>query len=184
MSIMPRKIDSSISDYIYNIDLSYDLAKVFEEVKDTPTTPYFPENPYIDSWFKNTKNWLHGRIENIGPEVQNIVDQIKELTESKDVVPKLVRQLAGTPLPLHTDLRKVDGTTDRYNLCAVNIQLTTKVAPVEFEEIGVLEPYRCALLNVTKRHGVPMITEERIFIKNSIYDIPYDVALSNYLKNK
>ena len=184
MSIMPRKIDSSISDYIYNIDLSYDLAKVFEEVKDTPMAEYRPQKPYKDSWFKNTKTWLHGRIENIGPEVQNIVDQIKELTESKDVVPKLVRQLAGSALPLHTDLRKVDGTTDRYNLCAVNIQLTTEVAPGEFEEIGVVEPYRCALLNVIKRHGVPMVTEERIFIKNSIYDIPYDVALSNYLKNK
>tara|TARA_B100000809_G_C15015426_1_gene486485 strand:- start:546 stop:1082 length:537 start_codon:yes stop_codon:yes gene_type:complete len=170
-----KKIDSSVSDYIYNIDLSYDRVKLFEEIKDTSVAPFTSTNqPQVDWWFV-------GRIENIGPEVKNIIDQIAELTESKNIIPKLIIQEKDSTLPLHTDVKK---DHHRYNLCAVNIQLTTEVAPVEFEKIGILEPYHCALLNNLKEHGVPMISERRIFMKNSIYDIPYDVALSNYLKNK
>ena len=49
--------------------------------------------------------------------------------------------------------------------------------PFVFEDIGNVD-YKCALLNITKKHEVPSHSAERLLLKFSIFDITYEQALA------
>ena len=197
-------------NYIYDFDLSYNQKALFEEVKNTKTSPYVEDNPNKDSWFCAPSTWFMGEIKNLDtPEMKSIINQLNKLTNAKDIRPVFVFQEKGTSVPSHLDVRKGYGEVhnEDINKCSVNIQLKEKVGPVSFgwvdaddltvkslyvdedgnsryEHDGPIHTYYCALLNTQKMHGVPAFDEDRVFIKFNIYDISYEDALNNYLKNK
>jgi len=206
MKKMSKNLKNKLKrNYIYDFDLSYDREALFEEVKNTKISPFFSNNPNKDSWFCAPSTLLRGEIKNLDtPEMKSIINQLDKLTNAKDIRPVFVFQEKGTSVPSHLDLIK--GKV--INKCSVNIQLKEKVGPVDFgwvdaddptvkslyidedgnpryEHDGPIHTYYCALLNTKKMHGVPAFDEEdRVFVKFNIYDVSYEDALNNYLKNK
>jgi len=172
------------SNYIYDIKISYNHTKLLSEVKDIPLTPYWPDNPNKDSWFKGPKTWLYGEIETITPELSNVVTSLCKLFDCKDIRPHLHKQLKGSSVPFHTDKisKKLrDQFNDTQPQCAVNLQLGTEVGTVEFENISNVGSYKCALLNIMEKHSVPAFHEDRFFIKFKIMDCSFEDARDRYI---
>jgi len=170
-------------DYIYDIAISYNETKLLNEVKDIPLNPYWPDNPNKDSWFKGPETWLYGDIDVITPELSNIISSLCKLFDCKDIRPHLHKQLKNSFVPFHTDKisKKLrDQFNDNQPQCAVNLQLGEQVGPVEFEDIGDVGSYRCALLNIMEKHSVPTFHEDRFFIKFKIIDCSYKDARDRY----
>ena len=65
--------------------------------------------------------------------------------------------------------------SDINTKCCINIILSKDSAPIVFEDIGEVT-YKCALLNITKRHMVPAFHLERLLLKFSIFDKTYEEA--------
>lgn len=172
-------------NYIYDITISYNHTKLLNEIKDISLSPYWPDNPRKDSWFKGPKTWLYGTIDTITPEVGNIISSLCKLFDCKDIRPHLHKQLKGSSVPLHADniskkLRKP--FNEPQHQCAVNIQLGNEIGPIEFENIGSVGSYKCALLNTMKKHSVPAFHKDRFFIKFRIMDCTYKNARDRYIK--
>ena len=169
------------SDFIYDIELSYDKAKLLDEMNNVDLAPFNDEGPHGNiqskippkSWFCNPPTWLQGHVINECPEVSKVQSQICELLECKDIRPRYYKLEKDTELPMHPD---------RGTLCAINIILSDNYGPLIFGELGPVH-YSCALLNLEKRHAVPAFPEERILLKFSIFDVLYKDALSNYRIN-
>jgi hypothetical protein len=177
------------SNFIYDLDLSYDNNELQEELVGLDLEPYFKDNPNTDSWFAGPESWLYADVpDKPNTEIDSIRKQLKELLGTSDVVFAVMRQKANTSVPAHTDklpqriLDMYPGTKPIQ--CAVNIQLNDPIGPIEFPKWGKLETYKCALLNIMEEHGVPAFQSDRHFIKFKILDVSYKEALNNYLKNK
>jgi len=177
------------SDYLYELDLQYNVSRLQEEVDELDLEPYFKDNPNTDSWFAGPETWLYADIQNkANTEVDSICEQLKELLGTNDVVFAVMRQKANTKVPVHNDKlpkKILDMYPDTKPIqCAVNIQLNDNIGPINFPSLGSLETYKCALLNILQDHGVPAFETDRYFVKFKILDISYKDAISNYLKNK
>jgi hypothetical protein len=169
-----------LENYLYELSLSYNIKKLFNEVRYTEITPYFQNNPNKDSWFCGPNTWLHGNIKNLNsPELRSLITQLEESIKTKNMKPTLIFQKKGSSVPSHIDA--VSKAKPNPNLCSVNLQLTEKVSPIKFNKKDFVT-YHCALINTKKKHGVPKIAEDRFFIKFKIFDLTYKEALSNYLK--
>ena len=161
------------SDYIYDINLTYDKDKLISEMESVNFHPFNdlgPEQQGVSKipeghWFHNPPTWLLGHvIDTIAPEVNKVKDQLRELFGSQDIRPRYYKQEANTAVPMHADT----GT-----LSAVNIVLTEDSGPIEFEDIGLVN-YDCALIDTQKRHGVPAHSKERVLLKFSMFDITFN----------
>jgi len=174
------------SDYLYELDLQYNVSRLQEEVDELDLEPYFKDNPNTDSWFAGPETWLYADIQNkANTEVDSICEQLKELLGTNDVVFAVMRQKANTKVPVHNDKlpkKILDMYPDTKPIqCAVNIQLNDNIGPINFPSLGSLETYKCALLNILQDHGVPAFETDRYFVKFKILDISYKEALENYL---
>lgn len=175
------------SDYLYELELTYDKKKLQEEIADLNLEPYFADNPNKDSWFAGPKSWLTAEIpENSNTEIDKVGKQLSELLETKSFDMIVLFQKANTSVPVHTDKvsKKLLALSDSEAIqCGVNIQLNDDAGPVNFPDFGLIT-YECALLNIMEKHGVPEHPIDRLFIKFRILDISYKEACENYLKNK
>jgi len=174
------------SDYLYDLELTYDKKKLQEEISNLNLEPYFADNPNKDSWFAGPESWLYADIQNTSnTEVDSICKQLKESLGTNDVVFAVMHQQANTEVPVHNDnlpKRILDMYPDTKPIqCAVNVQLNDNIGPINFPSLGSLETYKCALLNILEDHGVPAFETDRYFVKFKILDISYKEALENYL---
>ena len=152
------------SDYYERLDIDYDSAKLIEESIMVHYSP-FQTGKKTDSWFDNQKTWYMGRVNDsrMYLEVHRLKKMIATLTGSDNVKPRYYVQAKGSSVPFHTDMKTE---------CSINIILSNRAGPICFEDIGEVV-YRCALLNTTKRHGVPKFKTERLLLKFSIFDKTY-----------
>jgi hypothetical protein len=189
------------TDFIYNINLSYDKDRLLDDMARVTFHPFNDRGPDQRGksnipkghWFDNPSTWLQGhvpvhvtpvpgrttmpaiinQIKGHFPEVSQLQTQISELLKCKDVRARYYRQEKNTSVPMHKDM---------HTLCAVNILLSDNNGPIEFEGLGEIH-YDCAMLNLQKGHAVPPFPEERLLLKFSIFDLPYKDAITNYLIN-
>lgn len=124
------------------------------------------------TWFDHAPNWLQGRVRDERcQEVFRVMDDIQKIAGCTDIRPRFYKQEANTEVPMHVDLN---------TKCSVNIILSDNSGPVVFEDHGEIM-YKCAILDTTKRHGVPSYPEERILLKYSIFDQEYEYVCRNVL---
>ena len=182
-----------ITDYLYNINLSYDKTKLLEEMNNITFNPFNDLGPQQRGnweaagqrmmqriskipkghWFDNPPTWLQGHVVDTYPEINKVQTQISNLLKCKDIRPRYYKQQINTPVPMHQD---------KGTLCAINILLSDTYGPIEFEDLGEIY-YDCAILNLQKKHAVPAFSKERVLLKYSIFDVPYREALANYRLN-
>ena len=153
------------SDYYERLDIDYDSAKLIEESIMVHYSP-FQTGKKTDSWFDNQETWYMGRVNDsrMYLEVHRLKKMIETLTGSDNVKPRYYVQAKSSSVPFHSDMKTE---------CSINIVLSNRAGPILFEEIGEVV-YRCALLNTTKRHGVPKFKTERLLLKYSIFDKTYE----------
>ena len=170
------------SDYIYDINLTYDKDKLISEMEYVNFHPFNdlgPEQQGVSKipeghWFHNPPTWLLGHVRvdlEEQSEISKLKVQLRELFNSHDIRPRFYKQEANTAVPMHADT----GT-----LSAVNIVLTEDSGPIEFEDIGLVN-YDCALIDTQKRHGVPAHSKERVLLKFSMFDITFNECKENII---
>ena len=169
------------SDYLYDLELTYNKKKLQEEIEDLDLEPYFKDNPNKDSWFAGPESWLTADIpENPNTEIDKVRKQLSELLGTKSLDMIVLFQRANTSVPVHTDkvskkLLNLSGSEAIQ--CGVNIQLNDTIGPVNFPNFGLIT-YECALLNIMEEHGVPEFPTDRLIIKFRILDVSYKEALN------
>jgi hypothetical protein len=180
------------SDYLYELDLQYDINKLQQEVDVLDLEPYFKELKEAGhtGWFAGPETWLMAGVPyQSGTEVDIICKQLRDLLGTNEIEVLTFTQEANTSVPAHSDslpdsILNIGSTTKVKPIkCAVNIQLSYPVGPINFSEYGLIT-YNCALLNIIKEHGVPVFPTERKFIKFKILDISYKQALLHYRQYK
>jgi len=166
--------------YFKHLTFKYDENKLKKEFKQYQLNPFrisekelsqdhshFNDDYNPNSWFNVTDTWLYHRIRNFNnaPEINRIY---QDLTLKLGFIStSIFKQLSGSEVPFHSDYGKVR--------CAVNIILSSNSAPIVFEDIGEVS-YKCALINITKRHKVPSFSKERLLLKFNIFDVEYKDA--------
>ena len=152
-----------------NIDINYDVLRLESEMIN-----YRPLEIKTfqaqSTWFEYAPTWKYGRCDGYNNQSKRYVKKLEEyFTEMFDafIVPNFIKQDANTEVPMHSD----SGT-----ICSVNIMLEDDCAPITFEDIGDVY-YKCAFVNVGKRHMVKAWPEERILLKYSIKDRSYEDCL-------
>lgn len=143
--------------YVTHLNLRYDKEELREEVSELDFKPFSPKECY----FRNT--WLKARLRENIVMYPHIEDLHNQLPGSVIVA---YRQLANTSVHMH-----VDPATE----CSVNIVLSDDYAPVVFKDYGEIR-YDCALFNTSLDHAVPAYHKERLLLKFSYLDTPYDVV--------
>jgi len=166
--------------YFKHLTFEYDENKLKKEFKQYQLKPfsitktelnqdhsYFNDDYNPDSWFNSTSTWLNHRIRNFddAPEIHRIYQDLT--LKLGHISTSIFKQLSGTEVPFHCDYAKVR--------CAVNIILSLESAPIVFEDYGEVY-YKCALINITKRHKVPPFNKERLLLKFNIFDTGYKDA--------
>lgn len=153
------------NDYYERLNIDYDENSLIQESLMVHYGP-FQTGKKTDSWFDNQNTWYVGRINDsrMYPEIHRLKGMIETLIESEDVRPRYYVQAKDSSVPFHSDMNTE---------CAINIVLSNRAGPIIFEDIGEVV-YRCALLNTTKRHGVPKFKTERLLLKFSIFDKTYE----------
>ena len=167
------------TDYLYNINLSYDKIKLLAEMNNIIFNPFNDLGPKQKGtskipegvWFDNPPTWLQGHVIEEYPEISRVQTQICNLLECKDIRPRYYKQEKNTEVPMHSD---------RGTLCAINIILSDNHGPIVFKDLGEIY-YECAILNLKKEHAVPAFPEERVLLKFSIFDLPYKDAIDNLI---
>jgi hypothetical protein len=169
---------------VTEIDLKYNKTQILKEIENCIFHPFNDLGPdqngitkmSKESWFYNPSTWLQSHIKKAdlkpNSEIKKIYVQLQTLLKTKDIRARVYKQLANTEVPMHNDI----GTS-----ACVNIILSEDYAPITFEECGDIK-YKCAILDIQKKHKVKSYPKERILLKFSIFDIDYKTALSNYMK--
>jgi len=147
------------NDEIFTFDLALNEDELFEDWKATHQSLAMPfkEGPMINPW----EFWLVSR------NVDN--DFVREMQEKIELPfsPRFIFHKKYTILPMHKDL----GTQ-----CGINILINCKTpAPIEFAS-GNTYYYKTALLNTQKEHGVRNSSEDRLILKLSFKDTPYEIV--------
>ena len=153
------------SDYYERLNIDYDSDKLIQE---SIMVHYdiFRTGKKTDTWFDNQETWHIGKVNDsrMYLEVHRLKKMIETLIDSDNVKPRYYVQKKNSSVPFHRDMNTE---------CAINIVLSNRAGPILFEDIGEVV-YRCALLNTTKRHGVPEFKTERLLLKYSIFDRTYE----------
>ena len=138
----------------YDLDLPY-LLTLAENIKQDA-------NPYKDPRYeKALETWKI--LKYTDPYIEKIMKDF-----NIEGSPRFYWQEANSVLPMHTD----NGTT-----CSINFVLTEDPAPITIEDKEYY--YKQALLDTTRRHGVTTQGSERILLKISIFDTPYETVAEN-----
>jgi len=159
--------------YYKELNFEYNVDKLLEEEKSVEYQPFETGGRSNENtFFEYAPTWLQGKIIDFSnfEEIGRLTDLIKYRFKSNDVRPRFYKQQANTSVPMHRDMN---------TKCSINIILSDKYSPVVFEEGGGIN-YKCALLNLRKRHSVPAFEEERLLIKFSIFDVSYEDAFQRW----
>lgn len=134
----------------YTLDKEY-LLKLADSLKKE-------SSPYIDPRYDNKplETWRILKISD------TYVDTIMQEFGVKGKA-RFYWQEANSVLPMHTD----NGTT-----CSINFVLSDNPAPVTIEDKDYY--YEQAVLDTTRMHGVTTLSSERILLKISVFDTPYE----------
>ena len=161
------------NNYYTNLNIDYSSHMLRDESFLVHYSP-FKSGGTSGSWFDNAPTWLQGRVRDtrMYTEIHRLSNLFKKVIECKIIKPRFYKQEAGTSVPFHSDLN---------TKCCINIILSSKAAPIVFEDIGEVT-YKCALLNITKRHMVPEFNTERLLLKFSIFDKSYEEARERFIK--
>ena len=153
--------------YYKELDIKYDKEALIEDSKVTEFAA-FKSGFNNGSWFDEAPTWQQGHVYLAKcKETWRLVDYFKMKLLTNDIRPRFYKQSANSAVPLHADIN---------TKCCVNIILSDNNGPIVFEDIGKVD-YKCALLNITKKHEVPAHINERLLLKFSIFDITYEQAL-------
>ena len=154
-----------MEDYYIILNLNYSSQMLIDESFRVRYKP-FEIDKKSNSWFDYAPTWMQGRIidTKLYSEIHRLTNVIKEKSGARDVRPRFYRQEKNTHVPMHADVN---------TKCCINVILSEKAAPIVFEDIGEVN-YKCALLNITKRHMVPKFKDERLLLKFSIFDKTYE----------
>ena len=79
----------------------------------------------------------------------------------------IFKQLPNSEVPFHSDYAKVR--------CAINFVLSENAEPIVFKDHKSIN-YKCALIDITKKHRVPASKTERLLLKFNIFDKEYEDA--------
>lgn len=154
--------------YYKELDIEYDKQALIEDSKVTDFAA-FKSGFNNGSWFDEAPTWQQGHVRLAKcKETWRLVDYFKMKLLTNDIRPRFYKQSANSAVPLHADIN---------TKCCVNIILSDNNGPIVFEDIGKVD-YKCALLNITKKHEVPAHNNERLLLKFSIFDITYEQALA------
>jgi len=145
------------NDEIYVLDWKLDedyLYKDWQENYQKNAEAFF-EGPMKRPWYF----WLVAR------NVDNTIVRDFKKTVSYDFSPRYILHKSKTILTMHKDL----GTE-----CSINILIKSKnPAPIDFAS-GNTYFYKSALLNTQKEHGVKNLNEDRLILKFSFKDTPFN----------
>ena len=164
-----------VNNYYNHLNIDYSSHMLRDESFLVHYSP-FKSGRTSGSWFDNATTWLQGRVHDtrMYTEIHRLSNFFKKVIECNIIKPRFYKQEAGSSVPMHSDMN---------TKCCINIILSKDSAPIVFEDIGEVT-YKCALLNITKRHMVPAFHLERLLLKFSIFDKTYEEArlsLKNYL---
>lgn len=140
--------------------LNYPLDE--SKINSVAARAYIEADPYYDSRYdKSLDTWLISRYND--PYIKQIMDDL-----NIDAKPRFYWTEPNSVIPEHVD----NGTT-----CSVNFVLSPDPAPVSFGENEFT--YTQCLLNTTLPHAVYNNSTERILLKLSIFDTPFEQVLDN-----
>ena len=155
---------NAYAEYLTHLKLDYDINELREEVEEFSFKPFSPKECYFH------ETWLKARLrEHI--HMYPYIESLHNLFEGSVIV--AYRQLANTSVHMHID---------PATLCSINIILTNDASPVIFEDYGEIH-YKCALFNTSRNHAVPAYHKERLLLKFSYLDTPYEEVLKRLDQN-
>jgi hypothetical protein len=161
-----------MNDYIEHIQLEYDKNSLLKEMETYNYKP-FQNKVKTGLWSDYYPSWLFSQVENKEmSEVNRITSIIAKKINSQDFLVHFFKQQPNTEVPWH-----IDTNTES----SFNIILSDDSAPVLFEPDKEFY-YKCAILNVKKRHKVPPYPKERLLLKMSIADVKYHDAVKRWNK--
>ena len=140
------------SKYVHNLE-TYDDPRIDDYIK----RPEFIAQ--YGHWSKDVWKIAHAEAD----------EYITDLCNKLDInaKPRFYTLKANEVLPHH-----VDNDTE----CAINFILSDEAAPITFQETGNTYYYKTALLNTSLWHGVWNGPNDRILLKLSIFDQPYEAV--------
>lgn len=154
------------NDEIYILDWNIDEEYLYSDWKNNyqHTSEAFFEGPMKQPWYF----WMVARnVDN------DIVRKFKE-TISYEFSPRYILHKSKTVLPMHKDL----GTE-----CSINILIkSSNPAPIDFAS-GNTYYYKSALLNTQQEHGVKNPDEDRLILKLSFKDTPFEKVKAELKKS-
>ena len=107
------------------------------------------------------------------PEASRILNMFRKVLETDNIEANFFTQQRDTEVKAHVDV----GTP-----CAINFIIRGDATPIVFEESGT-HFYKNALLDVSKRHSVPLQLEtERLVFKLRILDQSFEEAQKKIIK--
>ena len=145
--------------YLIHLNIKYDEKELFKEGDKLTFKEFAPTHCY----FRST--WLKAALKKDFDMFPHINRLYKNFTGS---IVRAYRQKANSSVHMHID---------PATLCSINIIVSEDNAPVIFEEFGEIY-YKCALFNTSLNHAVPAHNKERLLLKFSYLDTPYDVVKS------
>lgn len=152
--------DNNIFILDYKFDL--DLLELYWDRYESGLQAY--SDPRYD---QAADHWQISRSE-MFPYAQELCDKFK----IKNGKPRFYRLKANTVLPMHIDLNTE---------CSLNIVLSSKAAPVDFEDNSYV--YNSCILNTSVLHGVTNGPEDRRLFKISIFDQSFEEVCNNIIQS-
>ena len=151
-----------------HLDFKYDaeILKLHFENADYVDFKLSDPSKAQDKFFVHAPGWQICRDLNHIKEVKRIVTYFEMLFEST-IRSQFFKQMAGCEIPYHHDGRPK---------CSINILLSEDNAPITFEDIGDVH-YKCALLDVKKKHMIKAHDKDRWLFNLSILEKTYDECL-------
>ena len=150
---------------IKHLELPYNKEMLLSEFDTTQLEIYRPSKTRAATWFSTQNDWTTRTLEDECNEVLRL-RTVFETIFDKEITPKFFKLAEGIGIPAHTDLG--------HKVC-INIVLTGS-APVYFRSQGDCY-YTCAMLNVAKRHSVPLGSERKM-LKFQIADLYFAEAVN------
>ena len=166
--------------FLKHLAIKYDEKKLISECTSLKFEPFritqrelnqdhsnFNEDYNPDSWFNKTNTWLIHRVRKFSesPEIYRLYEQFT--SKLGLIETSIFKQLPNSEVPFHSDYAKVR--------CAINFVLSENAEPIVFKDHKSIN-YKCALIDITKKHRVPASKTERLLLKFNIFDKEYEDA--------
>jgi len=152
-------LDVSMKNCLYELNYQYDNNILLDEALNIGEWKNFkdPSNNHVFN------HWYYKSIDN--RYAKEIVDYFSNKIDV-DIRARFFYQKSNWTLPFHKD---------RGTQCSINFILNDTNDKVSFRDGDF--SYKCALLNLQKEHAVVNPKSDRIMMKLSIFDKPYNEVL-------